>query len=211
MFSEFLKTTDARNGALVPRRTMYLCMLQEMPIKIQATTFRRKALVDWKFHEAWRSGEDWELLLRFTRSHQLGFIDRRLVVQRAMPDSTFARYRKVDAQFLTRMFIREKKNLRGDSEATRVVTRIIASKSNTLGYLCRDDGELISAAKAYFTGFCESGDFRLLARIGTLAFPSSVRTHVIGLWHALEAKLATLRAVRRHRPSTAVASGPYAK
>jgi glycosyltransferase involved in cell wall biosynthesis len=187
-FSGFLESLNASasEGVIVPRRTMYLCMLQEMPIKIQAITFRRGVLGEsWKFHEAWKSGEDWEFLLRFVRNKDVGFIDQPLVLQRAQEDSTFARYRKADARFLADMFIREKKTLKGDPEAIEAARRAIATFCNRLGYLCRDDGEVFDSAKAYLQGFREGGDFRLLAKTVNLLFPRVLRKQVLALWHSL--------------------------
>src|ERR1039457_2486221 len=117
---------------------MYMCMLQEMPMKIQATTIRRESLHDCaKFREDWQSGEDWEFLLRFTRTHRLGFIDRPLVIMRPMADSTLARYRTADALFLRDLFIREKQALRGDREARLAVRRAISALSSHLAYCYR--------------------------------------------------------------------------
>src|SRR5208282_5547935 len=179
VFSKYLVSTSAFGGATVPQRTIYLCMLQEMPIRIQATTIRREALRDaGKFREDWRSGEDWEFLLRFTRTHCLGFIDRPLVIRRLMSDSTLGQHQKTDALLLTKMFIREKRALRGDREARGAVKRVIAMHSSRLGYCYRDEGELLDSVKAFLTGFRESRDFRLLAKALALPIPRPLRNQV---------------------------------
>ena len=176
IFEQFLTRTSFSDGAVVPRRTMYLCLLQEMPIKIQATTFRRKALCGTqKFQEGWQSGEDWEFLLRCARTYLFGFIDRPLVIQRIMSDSTLGRHKKADALMLTEQFIREKRSLRGDREALAAVRRGIATHSDRLGCIYRDDNKLLDSANAYLRGFRESGDLLLLAKILALPIPRRLR------------------------------------
>lgn len=186
IFKQFLTRTSFSGGVVVPRRTMYLCMLQEMPIKIPATTFRREALCDTQqFQEAWRSGEDWEFLLRFTWAHLFGFIDRPLVIQRIMSDSTLGRHKKADALMLTEQFIREKRSLRGDREAVAAVRRGIATHSDRLGSFYRDENKLLDSAKAYLRGLHESGDLRLLAKTLALPLPRRLRNQVKRLMKAM--------------------------
>jgi glycosyltransferase involved in cell wall biosynthesis len=178
-FEKFVKSVNAYDGVVVPRRTMYLCMLQEMPIKIQATTLRREALKEnWKFDESWHSGEDWEFLLRFTRAHSLGFIDRPLVVQRSLVDSTFRRYQKADARSLIGLFSQEKGVTRGDPEATRALRKVLTKYSDWLGNRCREDGELLESAKAYLKGFRETGAWWFLIKLLSIAVPPDLRPRI---------------------------------
>ena len=177
IFRQFLTNTNSTCGVAVPRRTMYLCMLQEMPVKIQATTFRQKLLGgNWRFQETWQSGEDWELLLRFARTHVFGFVDRPLVIQRVMSDSTLGRHEKADALMLRDQFIREKRSLQGDREAIAAVRRGIATHSNRLGHCYLEDGKLLDSAKAFLKGFLESGDFGLLVYVPSVYFPPRFRS-----------------------------------
>ena len=186
VFSKYLASTSSCDGMAVPQRTMYLCMLQEMPIRIQATTLRHKAVLDgWKFHEDWRSGEDWEFLVRFARTHCLAFIDRPLVTRRLMSDSTLAQHQKADAFMLTNMFIREKQSVLGDQEATTALRRAIASHSDRLGYLYWEEHEFLNSAKAYVRGFYESGNLKLLAKILSRPIPRSLRNQVTRFTKAL--------------------------
>jgi glycosyltransferase involved in cell wall biosynthesis len=186
-FLEFAKRVDSDDGVSVPRRVIYLSMLREMPVKIQATTFRGEALREvGLFNEDWRSGEDWELLLRFVRSRNIGYINQQLVVQRAQSDSTFLRHRKVDALFLSKMFIDEKRKLKNDREAITAARVSITRHSNQIGYMCRRDNELLAAARAYIRGFLEAGDLRLLARALNLVFPNFIRQRIISLWNFID-------------------------
>jgi glycosyltransferase involved in cell wall biosynthesis len=178
-FEKFLRSVKTHDSVVVPCRTMYLCMLQEMPIKIQATTFRREALKDnWKFDETWHSGEDWEFLLRFTRVYSLGFIDRPLVVQRSLPDSTFRRYQKADARSLIGLFSHEKNVIRGDPEANRALRKALTKYCDWLGNRCREDGELLESAKAYLKGFRETGLSWFLVKLLSMAIPADLRTRI---------------------------------
>ncbi len=158
---------------------MYLCMLQEMPIKIQATTFRQAAAKGIsRFNEAWRSGEDWEFLLRFARTYCLGYIDRPLVVQRYMRDSTFHRYQKDDARSLIGLFSAEKKVARSDPDASKALTKVITRYAELLGNLCREDREFAESAKAFLTGFRQTGNPFFLIRIAAIGVPSGIRPHL---------------------------------
>jgi glycosyltransferase involved in cell wall biosynthesis len=178
-FEKFLRSVKNHDSIVVPCRTMYLCMLQEMPIKIQATTFRREALKhNWKFDETWHSGEDWEFLLRFTRVYSLGFIDRPLVVQRSLADSTFRRYQKADARSLIGLFRQEKNVMRGDPEATGALRKVLTKYCDWLGNHCREHGELLESAKAYLTGFRETGLWWFLAKLLSVAIPSDIRPRI---------------------------------
>jgi glycosyltransferase involved in cell wall biosynthesis len=181
IFNRYLQSVGASFscGAAVPSRTIYLCMLQEMPIKITATTFRRKSLPpDWRFQETWHSGEDWDFLLRFARDHVFGFIDRPLVIQRIMSDSTLGRYEKADALMLTKRFIREKRSLHGDREAIAAVRRGIAIHSRRLGHCYLDEHEVLDSAGTYLRGFLESGDLGLLLRAPTAFLPQRLRSAI---------------------------------
>jgi glycosyltransferase involved in cell wall biosynthesis len=178
-FLRFLRGVGARDGVMVPPRAMYLCMLQEMPIRIQATTFRRERVQGgWRFREDWRSGEDWELLLRLARTLRFAYIDRPLVVMRSMSDSTLGRHQTADARFLTNMFIQEKRSLDSDPEARAAVRRAIASHSDRLGYFYWEDGETLLSMKAYLRGFRESGNVRLLYKALMRPIPRSFRAKV---------------------------------
>jgi hypothetical protein len=78
----------ATDGILLPSRTLYLCLLREVPIKTPALSIRRSALQRiGGFDERWTSSEDWEFLLRLVREHSLVYLDRPLAVIRVSPDS----------------------------------------------------------------------------------------------------------------------------
>src|SRR5919109_1977513 len=88
VFSRLLAERAYPERLLVSRRALYLCLLQEVPIKTPALIVRRSALARvGGFDEGWRSAEDWEFLLRFARRASLLYVDTALAVIRILPDS----------------------------------------------------------------------------------------------------------------------------
>jgi len=176
VFSKMLKGGTARDGVLFSQRDLYLCLLEEMPMKLQGSTFRAEALRrTGTFCETWKSGPDWEFMLRLVRTHSLGYIDRPLAVLRTLPDSTLTRYKKEDALCLMERFITEERGLKGDPEARAAARRSIVSFANELGWECLAEGNRIEAVRAYFRGFCVAGDLGLLTRCAGVLLPRSAR------------------------------------
>src|SRR2546430_5045550 len=88
VFSRLLGGRAFPEGLLLPSWALYLCLLQEIPIKTPALTVRRSALERvGGFDERWTSSEDWEFLLRLARSESLLYLDRPLAVIRVSTDS----------------------------------------------------------------------------------------------------------------------------
>ena len=98
IFSDVV-SRECHDGTMtLSRHSLYVCLLEEMPVKLQALTLRHDCVLKvGSFEESWKSGEDWEFILRFVRTNALGYIDRALTVQRIMPDSTLIQYQKLDA------------------------------------------------------------------------------------------------------------------
>jgi glycosyltransferase involved in cell wall biosynthesis len=182
MYPSFARRLQERQGEgfiIFPQRAIYVCLLEEMPVKLQATTMRLDRVRSIAlFDELWRSGEDWEFLLRFTRSNSLGYIDHPLTTQRTMPDSTVGQHKKLGSQCLMDLLIREKRRLRGDRLALAAVRRGIASHAKDLGWHYLAEGDRLNAFKVYLRGFSESGDLKLLARSGAAFLPGDIRALV---------------------------------
>ena len=88
VFSRRLAERAYPDGLLLSSRALYLCLLQEVPIKTPALTVRRSALARvGGFDERWTSSEDREFLLRFARRESLLYLDRPLAVIRVSTDS----------------------------------------------------------------------------------------------------------------------------
>jgi glycosyltransferase involved in cell wall biosynthesis len=175
-FSRLLRERQREIDVVFSQHAIYACLLEEMPVKLQATTLRRDRV--WEagpFEESWRSGEDWEFLLRFSRANALGYVDCALTVLRTMPDSTLGRHKKLDAQFLMELFIAEKQKLRREPDAIAAVRRGIAQHTRELGWQYLNEGDRRSALVAYWRGFAHSRDFKLFARCAGSMLPSGTR------------------------------------
>lgn len=179
VFSKMLRSGEQTNGVVFSQRDLYLCLLEEMPMKLQGSTFRAEALRrTGTFRETWKSGPDWEFMLRLARSYSLGYIDRPLAVLRTLPDSTLTRYKKEDALCLMERFIAEERELKEDPQARAAARRSIVSFANELGWECLAEGNRKEAVRAYFRGFWVAGDFGLLTRCAGVLLPRSARSLV---------------------------------
>ena len=179
VFSRLLQNSRRGGDVVLSQRALYACLLEEMPVKLQASTLRRdRVMKAGIFDESWRSGEDWEFVLRFARMNALGYVDMPLTVQRIMADSTLVRHQKTDAACLLERFIREKGQLSDDPEALSAVKRGIAHHAKELGYQYLNEGDKTNAMKTYWTGFNESGDPKFLARVAATPLPVGLRNLV---------------------------------
>lgn len=176
-FMRMLEMRGLEDGGVVPQRDLYLCLLQEMPVKIQATLLRSSAVrATGLFDEAWHSGEDWEFILRFAKAHAMVYHNHSLTAMRTLPDSTLSRWKKEDAANLMNHFSRERISLRGDDAATAAIRRGIATQSRELGYQHLHEHQNYKAFRAYSRGFAESHDLSLLVRAFAAVFPPQVWT-----------------------------------
>ncbi|HVB56403.1 MAG TPA: glycosyltransferase [Candidatus Acidoferrales bacterium] len=175
-FCQLLQRSRSGDEMIFPQHELYLCLLEEMPVKLQATILRRDRVQKaGPFQESWQSGEDWEFLLRFTRTNALGYVDRALTVQRTMPDSMLGRHKREDAQSLLERFILEKVQVQDDSKALAAIRRGIANHARELGSCCLDDGERRRAFGAYWRGFAHSNDPKLLTLCAGAVLPRRAR------------------------------------
>lgn len=176
-FIHLLSTIGLETEGILPQRDLYLCLLQEMPVKIQAALLRTANLTAvGYFDESWRCGEDWEFILRFAKTNTMAYQDLPLTTMRTLPDSTLTRLRKADATNLMNRFIQEKQQLRGDSAAISAVRRGIAAHSRELGHQYRHEGQRYEAFRAYRRGYVESHDIGLLIRAFATTLPPPVWT-----------------------------------
>ena len=157
-------------------RQMFLCLLEEVPIKPSALAVRRELFGKaGTFDEAWPSGTDWELFLRFTRFASFGFINQPLIVQRQTPDSTFLKFMEKDKELLLKVALREKARMRNDPEAVLAVNRGISDHCNNLAWLYLHSGKTKKSVRVYFVGFRETGEFAMLMRAASIMLPSRFR------------------------------------
>jgi len=183
--ASFMRTTDvfskrlptARTDGFVLRpREMYLCLLQEVPVKTPATTVRRDVLqAVGRFNELWTSSEDWELLLRLARVTAFGYIDRPLAVIRVSPDSLHhLDQERGDLAML--QLLAEHHRQAADAETRRAAARGIVRRSKHLGWYYVDSGRRIKGATTYMRSLLIAGEPSLLLRAGAaLVMPRQAR------------------------------------
>jgi hypothetical protein len=160
-------------------REMYLCLLEEVPIKPTAVLIRRSVLDDvGGYNERWLSGEDWELYLRISKRHLFGYLDRKLARMRVLRDSTLAKFLEQDRIALHRLAVNEKKSLGRDHEARRAANRAIARHRTDLGWLYLHSGKRLKSISTYARGFLETGQVLLLMRAVAAFLPLSLRAHL---------------------------------
>src|SRR3954452_13482291 len=104
--------------AIFSSREMYLCLLEDVPIKPSAALIRRRIMRDFGgYDESWVSGEDWNLYLRIAKHHRFGFVNRRLATMRVLADSTLGKFQEQDKKSLLQLALSEKRQLVGDPAA----------------------------------------------------------------------------------------------
>ncbi len=170
-FPRFLKTNPKATEYVVDSRQMYLCLLQEVPIKPSATIARREVFsTAGVFDEKWPSGTDWDLFLRMARQTNFGYVDKALVTQRFRSDATHRRFYEKDKMFLLGQFLKEKASLSGDREALKGVNRGMGALYNSLGWYYLEGGQNKKAISTYFTGYKETLYPKLLRKLASGLF-----------------------------------------
>jgi hypothetical protein len=174
--ASFMRSTDvfskrlprARSDALfvLSPRQMFLCLLQEVPVKTPAMTVRRDVLeVAGRFDERWTSSEDWELLLRLARITAFGYIDRPLAVIRVSPDSLH----RLDQERGDRAMLdllTERRRHAADAEAREAATRGIVRRVKHLGWHYVGTGRRIEGATMHLRSLVVTRKPSLLLRAG---------------------------------------------
>ncbi len=165
---------------VVSQREMYLCLLQEVPIKPTALMVRRGVFDKvGLFDESARSGEDWEFLLRLSHHSSFGYIDRPLAEMTRSADSTFERFRLDDKAFLVDVFTRERAHLNDDAVASDMARRGLRHHFKSLGYCYVEAGKLGKAVKTYLLGFKETHDAQMILQAGAAFIPVTFRKELM--------------------------------
>ncbi len=161
---------------VLTEREMFICLLEEVPIKPTAVVIRKPVLDKvGGFDEEWPSGTDWELFLRCARTARFGYLDLPLVLQRRTRDATHQRFREKDKLFLLSVFLKLKLALKRDRVALRAINRGISSHYNSLAWIYLESGRGRTALTTYFRGFLETGQPRMLKKMVSGVFRVSVR------------------------------------
>jgi glycosyltransferase involved in cell wall biosynthesis len=181
----FRRLADGRplgSEFVVSQRQMYLCLLQEVPIKPTALVVRRGVFDQvGLFDESARSGEDWEFLLRLARVSSFGYIHQPLAEMNWTPDSTYHRFWLNDKTFLVGVFQREGQRLRQDTEAFNAARRGLFKHFKSLGYYYVEMGRFGDAAKTYMQGFKVTHYPEFVFQAGAAFIPLDLRRAVLRL------------------------------
>jgi glycosyltransferase involved in cell wall biosynthesis len=176
VFSRRLRAGSYPEGLLLSSREMYLCLLEEVPVKPSALVVRRRAFERvGGFDESWTSSEDWEFLLRLARAHRFAYLDRPLVVLFISPDSLHLVDQSRGETAMIRLLGQEQRRLAGDPEALAAVRRGLVTRVKHLGWHLLDQGRRAGASLVYLRGFVLTGDLGLLLRAGSAWLPYAQR------------------------------------
>jgi len=176
LFGAWLGDRSFPEGVVVPRRQMYLFLLQEVFVKPSALTLRRDAFVrTGGFDEAWSSSEDWEFLLRFVRWATLGYLDRPLAILRVSKDSLHRVDQPRGETSMLRLLARERAGLHDDAEALAAVRRGLRERVKSFAWFYDDAGRPLPATRVYLRGFGITRDGSLLLRAAGVWVPQPVR------------------------------------
>jgi glycosyltransferase involved in cell wall biosynthesis len=139
-------------------RQFYLCLLEEVPVKPSALVFKRSLYSRFGgFDEAWPSGTDWDLFIRFARTSRFGYIGEPLVTQRRTHDATHQLFRERDKIFLIDVLKRERSIRHSDPAALSAINLGLFRQYNNLGNYYLRSGERKKALATYLQGFKQTG------------------------------------------------------
>ena len=178
-FSRHLAAAASLDARMLPRRLLYLVLLQEVPIMPSAFAVRR-AVVDrhGAFDESWTTCEDWEFFLRLSRGERFGYIDQPLAVLRVLKDANHRRkYLRGRAAMLA-LFRRERALCAGDREAQAALRLGLAHLRKQLLWVYEEEGRTSAALGCCLRGFVEAHDPAFLLRAAALPVPLSFRRHL---------------------------------
>jgi len=146
------------------QREMYICLLQEVPVKPTAFTFRRSVLGDVGYlNESWPSGSDWDFLIRFSKRHRFGYIDDPLAVARLQADATHRVHAVADKSSVLGM-LREEFRHTADPEVRRAAKTGYRDAIRHLSWEYLRRGQKLNASAALARGFLTTWQGGLLAR-----------------------------------------------
>jgi glycosyltransferase involved in cell wall biosynthesis len=178
-FQKVLERKPKAEEYILDGQDIYLCLLEEVPIKPTALVTRREIYAKaGTFDESWPSGTDWALFLRIFRTGSFGYIHRALAIQRRTADATHMIFREKDKLYLLDVFLKEREKLKDDPEAMAAVNRGILGHCNDLGWDYLHAGQRKKSLAAYMQGFRETRKSVMLLRAACVYMPLGVRQFV---------------------------------
>jgi glycosyltransferase involved in cell wall biosynthesis len=180
-FSRLVRGSSGAGEYVFTGRQMFVCMLEEIPIKPSAAVIRKEMFDKaGNFNEEWPSGTDWDLFLRFSHMGNFGYIDLPLAIQRRTPDATHQKFLEKDKLFLLGVLSKEKTKLDGDREALLAVNRGISGCCRNLAFGYLHAGQRRKSMAVCLQGFKETGEAMMLVRAASALVPAGVRSMVKG-------------------------------
>jgi glycosyltransferase involved in cell wall biosynthesis len=189
-FPALLELKSHTEEYVFSQREMYLCLLEEVPIKPTVLLVRREVFSKvGTFDETSQSGEDWEFLLRLSHSSCFGYINVPLAIHRWMSDATHRKYWIQDKRFLINVLQTEKKKSADDRQAVKAADRglIVHFKSLAYYYLCSMRRK--ESISTYILGFKETGQYQMLFQAASALFPVGIRKHALNFGRTLRRSL----------------------
>jgi glycosyltransferase involved in cell wall biosynthesis len=175
VFAARLDGRSFPDGLVLPRREMFLVLLQEVPIKPSALTLRRAAFTAvGGFDESWSSSEDWEFLIRFAARHSFGYIDTPMTVLRVGADSLHRVDQARGERAMIGLLRRQKQLLRHDREACAAIRQGVITRTKFFGWHYQTRGQRRAAAAVFLRGFAATLSPGLLARAAAALVPGGV-------------------------------------
>jgi glycosyltransferase involved in cell wall biosynthesis len=175
-FPRMLQAKPSSEEYVFSGREVYLCLLEEVPIKPTATVIHRHLLQKTGgFNETWPSGTDWDLFLRLAKVTNIGYLNLPLAIQRRTADATHQRFREQDKLFLLTTFLKEKGTLANDREALQAINRGISSHCTILAGLYLETGQRRKSFSTYVQGFKETREPLMLLRAASTPLPVNLR------------------------------------
>lgn len=180
-FSRLIPESRATEPIVIEAKQMYLCLLQlEVPIKPTVLLLRRRVFDKLGlFDEHWRSGEDFEFLLRAARaSSSFVYVDRPLASQYHLPDATHRVFKEENDMSALALLLDEQRQLRDDVEASAAVRRGISASVRNVCWYYRATGRRWPAFKTYLRGVRATHEPSLLARAALTWVPFGLQARL---------------------------------
>jgi glycosyltransferase involved in cell wall biosynthesis len=178
-FSQLLPRDRLADPLIVTRRDMYLCLLEEVPVKPTAMIVRKRAFDQiGAFSENLKSGEDWEWFLRLVRVTDFGYVDRAVVRQYHLPDALHRVMREADKLGVIELLSREERAAAGDTEAQAAARRGIVNAVQELGFHYRANRRYGRAFVTYARGFVQTHAWKLALRACFAWVPLEIQARV---------------------------------
>jgi len=176
-FSRLLDPDRKQQEYVFSARQLYLCLLEEVPIKPTVLLLKRELFNKVGLFDLTALGcEDWEFLLRLSYVACFGYVDAPLAIQRRTPDAVHRKYWQQDRVFLISLFRREKLGLKDDQEAIAAVNRGIYTHCTNLAGSYLESGLKAKSISVYWRGFKETREPIMLLRAAATMLPTRLNT-----------------------------------